>query len=40
MITYIRLANNEKVYAVKGFLLMTFGKNPNEFKAKPQVDGK
>lgn len=40
MITYIRLANDEKVYAVNGFLAMTFGRSPDEFKAKPQVDGK
>jgi hypothetical protein len=34
------LANDEKVYAVNGFLAMTYGRNPDEFKAKPQVDGK
>lgn len=38
MITYIRLANDERVYAINGFLAMSFGRNPDELKEKTQTN--
>lgn len=38
MISYIRLANDEKVYAVNGFLAMTYNRNLNDLRDTTRVD--
>lgn len=38
MTTYIRLANDEKVYAVSGYMAMTFNRDPNDFRDKKLVN--
>jgi hypothetical protein len=38
MTTYIRLADDEKVYAVNGFMAMSFNRNPDDLRDKTLVD--
>jgi hypothetical protein len=38
MTTYIRLANDDKVYAVNGYMAMTFNRNPNDLRDKTLVN--
>lgn len=38
MTTYIRLADDDKVYAVSGYIAMTFNRNPNDLRDKTLVN--